>query len=387
MPCASEMRIPTLKFWFRASNQVLHPLQIMIRHLALSILVLVLSGQSHGAEPGKPPANAKPALTVSIIQPRFDVLPIRVVANGDIAPWQEASIGAEAGGLRLVAVSVNVGDRVKKGQELARFAAETVTSELAEARANLAEARASLAEAMSDARRARELRAEGFVSEQRVIQADTAEQAALARVEVRQAYLAGRETRLDQTRVLAPDNGVITARSATVGAVPAPGQELFRLIRQGRLEWRGEVQAAELSRLKPGLPVRLTLPDGSRIPGKLRVLSPAVDAGTRNGLVYVDLPAPGSARAGMFAQGEIEIGESRGLTLPQESVVLREGFAYVLRLGGDNRVILTKVSTGQRWGGRVEIRSGLDVAARVVANGGAFLADGDLVRVAVPEQR
>ena len=59
------------------------------------------------------------------------------------------------------------------------------------------------------------------------------------------------QLRLRQTRVLAPDNGVISARSATVGAVLPAGQELFRLIRQGRLEWRAEVAAADLARLKP----------------------------------------------------------------------------------------------------------------------------------------
>ncbi len=348
------------------------------------LLLLSLTLPSAGWAVAQTPAPAKPALAVAVTQPRGDVLPVRVSANGDIAAWQEASIGTETGGLRLLAVLADVGDRVKKGQELARFASETVAADLAEARASLNQSRAALAEAESEARRTRELRAEGFVSEQRVIQADTAEQAARARVEAQQALLAGRESRMAQTRVLAPDDGVIAARSASVGAVPGAGQELFRLIRRGRLEWRAEVAAADLSRLAPGQGAQVTLADGSRIAGKVRRLAPTVEAATRNGLVYVDLPAPGSARAGMFARGEIEIGQIRTLTLPQDALVLRDGYAYVLRVGADNRVQLTKVETGRRGGDRVEIRAGLDASARVVAAGGAFLADGDLVRVVSP---
>ncbi len=355
-----------------------HPLRLLS---CLLVSALALAAPGAGAETGKPAAPARPALTVTVVQPRVSELPLRVSANGNIAAWQEARIGAETGGLRLEAVLVNVGDRVKRGQVLARFAPETVQAELAEARAALAEAEANLAEAVADARRQRELRGEGFVSEQKVTQADTLENAARARVEAQRAALRSRQVRLQQTRVVAPDDGVISARSATLGAVPAAGEELFRLIRSGRLEWRAEVAAADLSRLKPGMTTVIELADGTRVKGRVRMLAPTVDAQTRNGLVYVDLPVPGAARAGMFARGDIELGRSRGLTLPQSAVVLRDGFSYVLRVGADSRVALVKVGIGRRWGERIEIAGGLDPAARVVASGGAFLADGDLVRV------
>ncbi len=328
-----------------------------------------------------PAPAAKPALSVGAIQPKTATLPLRVGANGNIAAWQEAVIGTEAGGLRLEEVRVDVGDRVRRGQLLARFASETVEADLAEARAAVAEAEANLAEAVADARRQRELRASGFISEQKVSQAETLENAARARLEARRANLRTKELRLAQTRVAAPDDGIISARNATVGAVPGAGEELFRLIRRGRLEWRAEVAAADLSRLRPGMAARVTLADGAVVSGRLRILAPTVDARTRNGMAYVDLLQPGPARAGMFARGDIEIGAARALTLPQGAVVLREGFSYVFRVGADSRVVLTKVSVGRRWGDLVEITGGLDAAARVVAAGGAFLADGDLVRV------
>jgi RND family efflux transporter MFP subunit len=187
--------------------------------------------------------------------------------------------------------------------------------------------------------------------------------------------------RLAHTQVLAPDDGVISSRSATVGAVLPAGQELFRLIRQGRLEWRAEVAAPDLGRLRPGMAARVT-PSGSKpIDGRVRMVAPTVDPATRNGIVYVDLARSPDARAGMFARGEFELGQGQGLTLPQTAVLLRDGFSTVLVVGADQKVQAVKVTTGRRVGDRVEITGGLDARARVVASGGAFLSDGDLVRV------
>ncbi len=276
---------------------------------------------------------------------------------------------------------VNVGDTVKRGQVLATFAAESVQADLAQTRAAVAEAEATLAEATANAQRARELQATGALSAQQINQYLTAERTAQARLEAQRAAAQVQQLRLRQTQVLAPDNGVISSRSATVGAVLPAGQELFRLIRQGRLEWRAEVAAADLMRLKPGLPVTVTPAGGEALQGKLRMVAPTVDAATRNGLVYVDLPAAGSARAGMFARGEFQLGSGQALTLPQSAVLVRDGFSYVLRLGADAKVTQTKVTVGRRSGERIEITGGLERDARVVASGGGFLTDGDVVRV------
>jgi RND family efflux transporter MFP subunit len=159
------------------------------------------------------------------------------------------------------------------------------------------------------------------------------------------------------------------------------GTELFRLIRQGRLEWRAEVPSAELARLKPGMPATVSAAGGAPITGKVRMVAPTVDPATRNGIVYVDLVRSGHARAGMFARGEFDIGQTQGLTLPQGAVLLRDGFSYVLRVGPDAKVQETKVSVGRRVGERIEITGGLDADARVVASGGGFLSHGDTVRV------
>jgi RND family efflux transporter MFP subunit len=273
---------------------------------------------------------------------------------------------------------------VRRGQVLASFAPETVQADLGEVLARLAESEATAAEAAANAERARGLQATGALSAQQIQQYQTAERTAQARVEAQRAASQVQRLRLKHTQVLAPDDGVISARSATVGAVTPPGQELFRMIRQGRLEWRAEVQAADLSRLKPGLTARITLSGdagGNAITGRLRMVAPTVNAQTRDALVYVDLPAGSAARAGMFARGEFMLGQQRSQTLPQSAVLLRDGLSHVMRLDADNKVHEVKVSVGRRLGDRIEITGGLDASARVAASGVAFLGDGDTVRV------
>lgn len=340
------------------------------------------------------PANAaadtksagKPALTVALVQAQSRDVPMTLAANGSVAAWQEAILGSEVNGLRLKEVSAQVGDRVKRGQVLAMFAAESVEAEVAQSRAAVAEAEATLAEARANAERAQSIAASGALSTQQVAQYTTAEKTAQARLDSARAQLAVQQLRLNHTRVVASDEGIISARTATQGAVVPQGQELFRLIRKGRLEWRGEVTATELDRLKVGQTVAVTAGGGGAIQGRLRMIGPTVDVTTRNALVYVDLPDAmrKGFRPGMFARGEFGLGSSSALTVPQDAVVLRDGFSYVFRAtvsGNDTRVARVKVDTGRRVEDRVEILRGLNPNDRIVASGVAFLADGDLVKV------
>ena len=335
------------------------------------------------AQPNGPAASApKAALTVTATTPQNGRWPVTISANGNIAAWQEAIIGAEAQGLRLTEVRVQVGDRVKRGQVLALLAADTLAADAAAMRASLAEAEANQAEAAANAERARQLQASGAISAQQIQQYTTAEATAKARAASMKAQLNAAQTRLAQTRITAPDDGVISARSATLGAVVQPGQELFRLIRKERLEWRADVAATDLARIAPGQKVSVTPAGGAAVVGTVRMVAPTVDAATRNGTVFVDLAKSDIAKAGMFARGEFAVGEREGMTLPQSAVVLRDGFNWVFQIGADGKVQQRKVSVGARIGERIEITGGLPKDARVVAQGAGFLADGDVVRVA-----
>ena len=345
---------------------------------------LLFTGSTRAAD-APAATQARPTLTVTTAQPQRTAMPLHLSANGNVAAWQEASIGAESNGLRLTEVRVNVGDVVKAGQVLAIFATETVQADVAQARASLLEAQAHAAEAAANAERARTLQATGALSQQQIQQFTTGEKTAQARVEAAQALLQVQHLRLQHTQVRAPDSGVISARTATVGAVLGAGTELFRMVRKGRLEWRAEV---------------------------LSTVAPTVDPQTRNALVYVDLPpmatepAPGRPKAasapsvgsaahavasvgamlpGMFARGEFQLGSSDALTVPQEALVVRDGFSYVFVLGTDQRAQQRKVQTGRRLADRVEVLSGIEAQASIAVRGAGFLNDGDLVRVVAPD--
>ena len=366
------------------------PAALAMLALLSALCVLPLLSTAVAADDKKATQDLKPALTVTTGTPQRASLPIALAANGNVAAWQEAVIGSESGGLRLSEVRVNVGDVVKKGQVLAVFSPETVDADVAQARAGLQEAQANAAAAKADAQRARALRDSGAFSEQQIMQYETTERTAAARVAQAQAALAQQQLRLKYTQVVAPDGGIISARSATVGAVVSVGTELFRLIRQGRLEWRAEVTSSELAHIAPGTKVVVRAASGNELTGSVRTVGPTVDTQTRNALVYVDLPTSLSPnapfKAGMFATGRFQLGESAGLTVPQQAIAVRDGFSYVFRLNRDQRVSQLKVSTGRRVGDRIEITSGLAPDAVIVVSGAGFLNDGDLVRNAPQAQ-
>ncbi|MGY5797334.1 efflux RND transporter periplasmic adaptor subunit [Rheinheimera faecalis] len=338
------------------------------------------------SQPNIQNTTVKPVLAVTATSPKMSMVTSKVSAHGNIVAWQEASIGTEADGLRLTEVKVNVGDQVNKGQILAVFSSATLQAELDLSRADKAEAEALYAESQADLKRTTELKSSGALSSQQIQRYITAAQSAKARLEAAKARVKTQELRLAQSLVLAPDQGIISARTATVGAVLPSGQELFRLIRGGRLEWRAEVSSDDLSKLHPGQTAQITLSDRSSIQGSLRMLSPIVDTQSRNALVYVDLKSKGTARSGMFARGQFELGSTEVMTLPLSAVQLRDGFSYVLLIGADSKVIQTKVNTGRRTADRIEITSGLKLSDQVVTTGGAFLGDGDVVRV-IAEQK
>lgn len=352
--------------------------------LALVLLVVFWVFIKKPAEPA-PAAGAqagpKPSLTVTVAKPTRSSLPIRLQANGNITAWQEASVGAEVNGLRLASVNVNVGDVVRKGQVLAVFASETTKAESLQSRASLMQAEASFENAKADADRARSIQDTGALSQSQVAQYLTQEKVARAQFEAAKAALGATEVRLGNTRVLAPDDGVISARSATVGAVVGAGQELFRMVRQSRMEWRGEVTPSEVGRIRIGQKVLVTAATGLEIAGQVRAIAPGADPQTRNILVFVDLPRHAELKAGTFAKGSFELGQSDALTVASQSIVVRDGSNYVFVIDAQNKANQRKVQTGRRVGERVEVLEGVKEEDAVAVEGAGFLNEADLVKV------
>lgn len=330
----------------------------------------------------------KAALTVTVVSPEQQNWKQVFTANGNIAAWQEVVISSELSGQRLTRVNVNVGDEVKRGQILAEINSETIRADLAAAKASYAEAQAVLADAITNNKRIQQLKNTGAISAQESTQYQTSQATAQARLDAAKAQIESNQLRLAQTQVVSPDNGVISARTATVGSLAQTGQELFRLIRDHRLEWRAEVTTTDLYKLKQGMTAHVISPDPSqpKVTGQVRMIAPVIDPQTRYGLVYVDLPTTQAIRMGMFVKGEFDLGEKTAITIPQTALLLRDGFSYVFVLDQNNRVTQKKVTTGRRQNDRVEILD-LPLNVKVVSSGTGFLTDGDLVNVAqaIPE--
>ena len=137
-------------------------------------------------------SQARPAMVVTVASPKRELLPVQVVADGDVVAWQEASIASESNSLTLAEVLVDVGDTVKRGQVLARFNGRTVAEDVAQAKASLVEAQANAVEARANAERARRLLRTDSMSKQQADQYFAADRSAQARVRSAQAALASR---------------------------------------------------------------------------------------------------------------------------------------------------------------------------------------------------
>lgn len=360
---------------------------MIVRSLTPALLLAALSAL---APAGAQNNAGAPALTVTAAKVEQQMWPDEVRAAGAIEAWQEAVVSAQVGGQRIVEILAEVGDGVRAGQVLARFDTATLRAEEAELVASVQQAQAALAEAEANRDRALALQERNLLSEQDVIRQVTQADVARAQLAGAEARLASKRLQLRYTEVVAPDAGVVSAREATLGVVAQTGDELFRLIRQGRLEWRGELTAQQLARVAPGDGVELTLPGGERVRARVRQVAPTMRNATRLALIYADLPESSAARAGMYAEGTVLLAETSAVVAPSTSVVIRDGRNYVFVLGGgDNaaRVSAQQVQVGRRVGDGVEIRHGLDAGARIVRDGAGFLNDGDVVRVVAAQQQ
>jgi RND family efflux transporter MFP subunit len=368
---------------------------LVIAALLVGVSVWFFQHQAHQSglaeKPGQRNAGkgqadtAKASLSVEGTTPVSVQWPMTLVLNGSIYAWQEALVSAEISGLRIQQVLVDVGAQVSKGQPLVLLADETVKADLQKQLATVEKDKAALAEAKSNADRAQEIKDSGALSAQKINEYVIALQTARANLALSEAELENQRIRIRQTKVVAPDDGVVSARSANLGNVVSSGTELFRLIRQSRIEWRGEVNADQQAALHAGQAVNLTLPGGKTVAGKVRLLSPIVDNNTRNALVYVDIPKD-SAKPGMYVQGKVDVGQQTGLAVPLSAVTYRDGFAYVFLLSqadaqGVSKITQRKVQTGRTRGEQIELLIGIESGAKLVLSGGAFLNDGDAVKV------
>lgn len=351
-----------------------------IAGLAFALGLSACGGKDEAA--AKPADGVSAALAVQLTPVALAPLVRAITVSGAIAPWQDMSLGVELSGHRVAEVKVEVGTLVKRGEVLLTLDARTLNSELRQAKALMQEARSGVLLAQSQLDRGNAMKARSLISaaDHDLLRSGVVQ--AQARAATTAAQFDAAQLRVDFATLRAPDDGVISSRSAEPGTVVMAGAELLRMMRQGRLEWRAEVSEADLAEVRVGAAVELHPRDGGVVTGTVRAVAPGLDATARTATVQVDVPAPGALRSGMFVEGRILVGEGEALTVPISAIVRRDGYAYVFVMKDKVRVERRRIELGRIDGERIEVRTGLVVGDAVVSRGGAFLADGDRVRVA-----
>jgi RND family efflux transporter MFP subunit len=327
-------------------------------------------------------ARARGGQTVTAATVTQSDLPRTVIASGSVSAWEEVPVGAETGGLVATAVYVDENSYVRQGQPLVQLNDALLRAQLRQQQAAVQTAQANAARDDAALARAQELKERGFLSQASLDTALANQRASQANLASANAALSETQTRLSQATIRAPVAGLIISRSVTRGQIVAAGTELFRMVRDGRLELDAQVPEAELPLVRPGQAATLTADQATGpVTGRVRIVTPEVDPQTRLGVARVTLNPGSGLRPGMFARATIDVGAAPALTVPAQAVVFRDGKAGVYIVGANNVVRFTPVTTGERAGANVIIASGLQPGVRVVVQGAGFLGDGDRVTI------
>lgn len=344
-------------------------------------IAFLLPATTISAQDAPPALSSDATLTVNTGTVESTKFTRYLTINGTVSAWQEVVIAPEVGGYRVEEVLVDVGDYVNAGQELVRLSSAILQTERSARIAALQQSEAEAINAGLALDRAKAIAGKNLLSEADLDQLNAQALGAEARLAAARAELEAAELRLKFAKVVAPDAGVISARNVTMGQIAQAGSEMLRLLRQNRVEWRGEVPESSLPSLSPGQPVIITSVDGREHIGTIRIVGPTVNPTTHNGTVYVDIESDEALRPGMFARGQIEFAERTAVMVPLASLVSSDGYNYVFVVEPDRTVRRQMIATGAIQEGRIEVLSGLQQGENIVVNGAGFLKDGDLVNV------
>jgi len=353
--------------------------------LATAVLVVASCGSDDAkkAEAEKAGSVASAGQTVTVATAALTAMPRIVTASGSVSAWEEVPVGAEVGGLVATAVYVDEGTYVRQGQPLVQLNDDLLQAQLRQQQAQVQTAEANAARDAAALGRAQELKEKGFLSQASLDTALANQRASTAGVASARAALSETQTRLAQATLRAPVAGLVISRSVTRGQIVQAGTEMFRMVRDGRLELDAQVPETELALVRPGQSATITSDQVGQATGRVRIVTPEVDATSRLGVARVALSGSGGFRPGMFAKAEIDVGAQPTITVPTASVLYRENRSGVFALGGDNRVRFTPVVVLSRSATQTSV-TGIPAGTRVVVEGAGFLGDGDRVTVSGP---
>jgi HlyD family secretion protein len=348
------------------------------------ILALMLAGMvglAACSEEATPETAEQQARAVSVVPVGSQPITGSVSASGPLVPREEAAVSAEIAGFRVARVLVEPGAYVRRGQTLAVLDGALLQSQLQQQEAALAQAEVLAKQAESQAARVDGLENQGVLSNEQIEQRQFQAQSARAQARAQAAGLADLKARQARLSVTAPVSGLVLARNVRPGDQSGVGSTpWFVIARDGLIELQAEVSEPDLARIRSGQSVQVALQNGETVLGRVRLLSPQVDAQTQLGTVWISLPKGSAIRAGGFASAAFVGGGDSSLTVPETAVRYDGDGASVMVVGQDNRVKRVAVSTGARGGGLVELVRGPAAGALVVESAGSFLLEGDLIR-------
>jgi RND family efflux transporter MFP subunit len=346
----------------------------------LLVAVALILAACGGGDAGKDEAPAASRQTVTVATAAETNLPRVVSASGTVAAWEEVPVGAEAGGLVATGVFADEGQYVRQGQPLVQLNDALLRAQLRQQEAGVQTAEANLARDDAALARSQELKERGFLSQASLDTALANQRASAANLASAHASLSQTRTQLNQTTVRAPVSGLIASRSVTRGQIVEAGRELFRMVRDGRLELEAQVPETDIPLIRAGMTAAVSSDQAGETSGTVRIVTPEVSAETRLGLARITLSPGSGLRPGMFARASIAAGSQPGVTVPTAAVLYRENRAGVFVLQTDGTVRFTQVTVAGRDDQRTSI-TGVQAGARVVVQGAGFLNEGDRVTV------
>jgi HlyD family secretion protein len=349
--------------------------------IALVVLLLCGADLAACAKP-PPPKTADAPLTLSTVEVALRPLTGGLTASGNLVSREEAGVSSELAGYRVSEVLVDEGDWVKKGQPLARLDDTLLRSQIAQAEANLVQQQVAGQRAQQEADRVKGLDNAGVLSMEQISERRLQAKAGQAGVQVAKAQLDDLKTRDAKMVIRAPVSGRVLERDARPGDTSSLTATLYRIAKDGLVEFDAEISQADLANIRIGEPVEIDLPSDAKAIGQVRFISPRVDAQTGLGHVRVALPVREDLRPGGFARGVFEAAAHPVPVAPESAVHFDANGASVMVIDDQDRVHRAPIETGQRAQGYVQLVKGPPVGTRVALGGGAFVLDGDKVQVA-----
>jgi len=258
-------------------------------------------------------------------------------AEGVVEAVRQSTVAAQTQG-RIVELKVDVGDRVRKGDVIARIDPQEATQVVATAEAEVARAEAALTAARVNLERTKKLINQKFVSEAALDKAQTDFAAAQAQVAAARAAAGQARTGRSYTVIVAPFSGVVATRHVDLGEMAQPGKPLVTLFDPKDLRAVVTVPQARLAEVRSPIEATVELPTlGKRVSARDVMVLPSADARTHTTQVRLDLPDPlEGVYPGMFARGYFTLGTQKKLIVPEAAVVKRSEVtgAYVVLASG-----------------------------------------------------